>query len=188
MMAFYRCFLVLVTACVILAGASAGADQRDDRLPALFKLLKTTDMPDQAQQAEVQIWSIWTRHGDDEKANFLMEQGMGLMGGGHLKEALGVFHKLVASNPEFAEAWNKRATVLYLMERLEESVTDIHETLKLEPNHFGALSGLGLIYLSVDELKGALKAFKAALEINPHMPGPKFRVKQLEEHLKGEKL
>ena len=96
--------------------------------------------------------------------------------------------RLTRLAPDFAEAWNKRATVLYLRGRLEESVIDVKRTLKLEPRHFGALSGLGLIYLAVGQPEIALKALDAALAIHPQMPGPREKAEQLRDDLKGRKL
>ncbi len=92
---------------------------------------------------------------------------------------------MVDQAPAFAEAWNKRATVLYLMGRLDESVLDIQQTLALEPRHFGALSGLALIYDALEEPAAALRSLEAALAINPHLGGSKERIDQLREKVKG---
>lgn len=107
------------------------------------------------------------------------------MASGDHETALDAFDDLVATAPNFAEAWNKRATVYYLMGRLDESVTDIQQTLELEPRHFGALSGLALIYDAVDQPEAAIRSLEAALEINPHLHGSRARIDQLREKLKG---
>ena len=110
------------------------------------------------------------------------------MNAGRLEEATRIFSKIVEIDPDFAEAWNKRATLLYLTGDLAGSVRDIERTLSLEPRHFGALSGLGLIYEQIESADGAIKAFTAALEINPHMPWIVERLEALEEEQEGEPL
>jgi tetratricopeptide (TPR) repeat protein len=89
------------------------------------------------------------------------------------------FSEVIKLEPDLAEAWNKRATVYYLMGEYEASVRDIERTLALESRHFGALSGLGFIYLSHGEDRAAIEAFEAALEINPYLPGARTRVEEL---------
>jgi tetratricopeptide (TPR) repeat protein len=84
---------------------------------------------------------------------------------------LGHFNQLTEIEPEFAEGWNKRATVLYLMGRFKESEEDILRTLKLEPRHFGALSGQGLIRMALEDWSGAITVLEAGLRIHPHMSG-----------------
>ena len=87
--------------------------------------------------------------------------------------------RLLRSCPDYAEAWNKRATLYYLQQRDEESVRDIHRTLELEPRHFGALCGLGEILVSEGEYEDALFVFLAALRLNPHLEGARSTVEQI---------
>ena len=87
-----------------------------------------------------------------------------------------------------AEGWNKRATLYYLMGRHEESLADIDRVIKLEPRHFGALSGAGLVNMALERPEAALKAFKRALDANPHMPSAEARVKALERFLRGRRI
>src|SRR3546814_6374505 len=108
-----------------------------------------------------------------------MRQGVGEMASRRLPDALHTFTTLVEDAPDFAEAWNKRATVHFLMGHLAESAADVAETLRLEPRHFGALSGLGQIELLRDDLEGALEAFRAALKVHPHLPGAAAAVERL---------
>jgi tetratricopeptide (TPR) repeat protein len=102
-----------------------------------------------------------------------------------LAVALDYFNRMVELAPDFAEAWNKRATVYYLMENYRASVLDIERTLELEPRHFGALSGLGMIYDAIDEPAAALRSFEAAVAINPHLDGPRQRIDLLRRQLRG---
>ncbi|MFQ5902310.1 MAG: tetratricopeptide repeat protein [Candidatus Binatia bacterium] len=104
------------------------------------------------------------------------------------EEALVSFNKVVEADPDFAEGWNKRATVYYLMGEFVASVRDIERTLTLEPRHFGALSGLGLIYLALGEDRLALEAFEAALKVNPHLPGAQAHAEEVRWRLRGKRI
>ncbi|MDE0716122.1 MAG: tetratricopeptide repeat protein, partial [Gammaproteobacteria bacterium] len=102
-----------------------------------------------------------------------------------LDEAAQIFTDLIDIAPDFAEAWNKRATVLYMMGKYDQSTADVRETLRLEPRHFGALSGQGLIYMETGKQAEALHWFRRALEVNPFMEGVQQNVKLLEDALEG---
>lgn len=160
------------------------ADQQDNRLDGLFERLKATDDPADAAAMQQQIWQIWIES-EDPTLSQLMRRGMTAMANGDHEIALDAFSDLVEQAPQFAEAWNKRATVYYLMGRLDESVNDIQQTLELEPRHFGALSGLALIYDAVEKPKAAIRSLEAALKINPHLQGSQTRIDQLREKMKG---
>src|SRR5262249_17670795 len=131
-----------VLALFLGALAPARAGQDDPRLPHLFAILKASPDDDAASRAEAMIWPIWAE-GRDEDLSLLMRQGIIFMRRGELEAALAVFDDIVERDPQFAEGWNKRATVYYLLGRYDESVADVERTLALEPRHFGALSGLG---------------------------------------------
>ncbi len=95
------------------------------------------------------------------------------------------FSTVVAWAPDFAEAWRKRATVHFLMGDYPASIADLRRTLALAPRHFGALAGLGPIYLKLDEERAALEK---ALEINPHLPGTRQKVRELRDKLDGKMI
>lgn len=160
------------------------ADQSDGRLDSLFERLQETRDPTDAATLQQRIWQIWIE-AEDATSSQLMRRGMTAMADGDHETALDAFDDLVEQAPEFAEAWNKRATVYYLMGRLDESVNDIQQTLELEPRHFGALSGLALIYDAVENPGAAIRSLEAALEINPHLQGSQERINQLREKVKG---
>ena len=101
------------------------------------------------------------------------------MANAHYQEALEIFNELIAADPGFAEAWNKRATLHFMMGEIEKSRADVERTLDLEPRHFGALSGLGQIELLSGDREGALKAFENALDTNPHLPGARRMIERL---------
>ena len=173
---------------VVLSGllgiVPALADQRDGRLDSLFERLQATHDPTDAAALQQRIWQIWIES-EDATSSQLMRRGMTAMADGDHETALDAFDDLVEQAPDFAEAWNKRATVFYLMGRLDESVNDIQQTLELEPRHFGALSGLALIYDAIENPQAAIRSLEAALEINPHLQGSKERIDQLREKVKG---
>ena len=182
----------LVLACLWLAAALAGsmaaaADQRDPRLEELFIALSAAPDPESALGIEGAIWRIWL-DGGDSTLNELMGEGIAAMSTNRLRDAAGRFTDLILAAPGFAEAWNKRATVYYLMNRLEDSVRDIERTLALEPRHFGAISGMGLIFLRRGDEEGALEAFEKVLEIHPHARSAQFHVQRLRERLRGRRV
>ena len=101
-------------------------------------------------------------------------------------KALVLFSELTEEAPGFAEAWNKRATVLYLMGRLQESAKDVEQTLKLEPRHFGALSGKGLILMALKDWSGAIAAFEQGLKVHPNMSSAQSHLQFLKKKQKEE--
>ena len=133
--------------------------------------------------AEQGLWLLWSRSGDVE-TDRLMASGTGEMQAGRLSEAIAVFTIVIQKNPKFAEGWNRRATVLYLAGEFKRSIADCDEVLKRNQAHFGALAGLGQIYLALDEPEQALAWFRRALEANPNLLGVEFSIKRLEEVLK----
>lgn len=161
---------------------TAGADQKDPRLDELFAVLQTSSDPGALSAAHGQIWEIWTGN-DDADLYSLMEQGIVLMGRQRLGEALKVFDDLVDIAPDYAEAWNKRATVHFLLGNLADSIADVDATLELEPRHFGALSGLGQIQMQRGDPEAALSAFEAAVRMHPHLPGTRGVIQQLRRGL-----
>jgi tetratricopeptide (TPR) repeat protein len=162
----------------------AFADQTDRRLDGLFERLRATASAAEAEAAQQQIWQIWIES-DDMSADRLMRDGIQAMITRQHALALKHFDRLVEHAPGFAEGWNKRATVYYLMENYEASVLDIERTLELEPRHFGALSGLGMIYDAIGEPAAALRSFEAAVAINPHLDGARQRIEALRRELAG---
>jgi len=177
-------FLSLLGAATLSSLPSpAYADQTDGRLDALFEVLATTGVAEQAQAAEADIWRIWIESGRKD-IDALMVEGMVAMSNRRIEEAISIFGQITERAPEFAEGWNKRATAYYLNNDYVASVQDIQRTLALEPRHFGAISGMGLIFLARGDEAGALAAFEAALAIHPHAPGARERVEELRRRLR----
>ena len=145
------------------------ADQTDPRLTALFEGLASARSSREAAPIERRIWQLWIE-ADDDALNRTMAAGMHAMDIGDGAAALEAFNAAVAAKPDFAEAWNKRATLYYLLRRHPESIADIERTLELEPRHFGALSGLALIREAQKEPFEALEALERASQIHPQLP------------------
>lgn len=150
--------------------------------PALHRALRDDDEMVRAM-AEQALWLIWSRT-DDARINQLFADGLDLMNSGQLKQAIDVFSKIIAARPEFAEGWNKRATLHYLTGDLQRSLADCDEVLKRNPQHFGALSGYGQIYVQMGQLDQALEYFRRALEVNPNMQGVRVNIDGIERLLK----
>jgi len=142
------------------------ADQNDPELKALFDSLAQTDSNSETRELQNQIWKIWLDAPDENAAGLLSQVTFAMSAGQH-ELALKLSNQLVDSTPEFAEGWNKRATIQYLLGNHGSSVADIKETLLLEPRHFGAISGLGLIFMSSGNFAAAVDAFNRVLEISP---------------------
>ncbi|MHA1152890.1 MAG: tetratricopeptide repeat protein [Alphaproteobacteria bacterium] len=168
------------------AGPGA-ADQDDPRLEALFAQLEAAPHARAAQEVEASIWHIWVQS-NDQVIGMLMTQGLAAMTRNDLRAALGKFDQIVKIAPGFAEGWNKRATVHYLLGTYAESLYDIERTLKLEPRHFGALSGRGLVLLELDQQAGALESFESALKIHPNLSGASRNAEALRREIQRHEI
>jgi tetratricopeptide (TPR) repeat protein len=178
----FRTFLVgaVLTAVAVAVGSQAVADQKDPRLDPLFEQLQAAGSHPEAQIVEAQIWLIWME-AKDGPTDTLMQLGLAAMQGGNLPGALELFDAVTVQKPDFAEGWNKRATVLYMLGAFDRSAEDVAKVLELEPRHFGALAGLGLIDMERERPEAAIEAFEKALKVNPQMPGIKQRLEALQK-------
>ena len=174
-----------IIAVAITVPVPACADQNDPQLDDLFIALQASPSETQAANIELEIWTRWGDHPYDPFANRQMKKGIELMNSGALGAAEDVFSHIINSHPDFAEAWNKRATVRFFRGNDTGSASDILQVIKLEPRHFGALSGLGMIRVRAGDFEGALKAYKAAQRMNPYLRQIKAIIDQLGKKLKG---
>ncbi len=179
--------MALLAALISAFAGSVQARQNDARLSALFNTLENTGSYLDGKNAESNIWQIWLETGSDT-ADYMVLLGMQYLHQGRLQDALNAFTSITRMDPEYAEGWNKRATVLFLMGELEYSIVDIRKTLSLEPRHFGALAGLGQIFEKQEKLEDAIDAFERAAKINPHMPGVNQRLKLLKKQLDDQNI
>lgn len=153
-------------------------------MPALVQALREDDGRVRAA-AQGAMWAIWMRSGNDD-IDGLMAEGVRLLEQQRYPEAVEVFDQIISRAPKFAEGYNKRATVFYLMQEFEKSIEDIHRTLEMNPVHFGALSGMGLCYLGLDEPRQALEWFERAIAVNPNMDTIQGYIQQIREFLNNQ--
>ena len=150
---------------------------------ALLDARLRDESPLVCEYAERGLWALWSRSGE-RAIDELMARGVEEMQEGKHKAAIATFTQVVKKKPDFAEGWNKRATVYYLAGEYQRSIADCNEVLKRNPRHFGALSGLGQIYFQLEDYDRALEWFREALEVNPNMLGVEFNIKRIEALLK----
>jgi len=173
----------LLAALASLSIDPASADQRDPSLPPLFDFLKTATKVDEASAVEDKIWEIWAATGDPN-LDRLMVSSSDAMGSGDYPAALKEVDRIIAAKPDFAEGWNKRATLHYLMGDYKEALADIDRTLQLEPRHFGALAGLGLTNMKLGNDAAAADAFERLLVIDPLYPRARTNLELAKEALR----
>ena len=130
--------------------------------------------------AAAAMWHIWSRSGDPE-IDALYQQGIRQMQAANLDDALTTFTEITRRMPSFAEAWNKRATILYIAGEHRQSLKDCDEALKRNPNHFGALSGMAQIHIILGHPEHALEAYEKAVRINPNLPDAEENLKVLRQ-------
>lgn len=166
--ACFRC--LAIAGLLVLASMAAAADEAEDRtaLDRLFAELRTAPDAATAQQIGQRIWIYWTMPSDPLLAARMGEL-LAARRQGDLRGAITLADGLIADHPDYAEAWNQRATLYYLLGDLDASLADCAEVLAREPRHFGALSGRSLIYLQQGKRSLALKDMAAALEIHPFL-------------------
>ena len=151
----------------LLFSCSLKADQNDARLENLFEILSKAESDIQINEVTSSIWDIWYETNDPSiEVDFY--RGLESMRTGDLIMALAFFTRVIDKNPKFAEGWNKRATVYYMLGKFNSSMMDIHETLKLEPRHFGAMDGMGLIFIHLEQFDKAIDIYDQMLKIFPN--------------------
>jgi len=158
--------ILIVSISLLFASKIALADQNDPRLNNLFKKLNETENQDEIRDLISDIWNIWYEV-DDPKVIEYFEKGIQAMNIRNYPLAIRFFNNLIEEDPNFAEGWNKRATVHFMMGNFDQSMQDIIKTLELEPRHFGALDGMGLIFIHQGQFQQALDVYDKMLEIFP---------------------
>ena len=158
------------------------ADQTDDRLDPLFDALRSSQDALELVEIEAAIWEIWYQSGD-EQVDAMMEEAADLAGQGNLAGAEAIYTRVTERMPRFSEGWNRRATVRYYQRDYEGSLDDIEVTLNLEPRHFGAIWGLGMILGLQRDFERAIVAFERLLEIKPNASDARPRIELLKQEL-----
>ena len=175
----------------LLIFVNVSAEIRDNELNNLFQQLKVSENT-KAIEIENKIWKIWLTHPSNDRRGYrlteLLAQGSLFINRRELSKAYGVFSQIILADPKWAEAWNKRATVLYMLGRYEQSQNDINEVLKLEKRHFGALSGQGLVQIKLKNYKKAIESYKEVQKLHPSMQAPKVMIPRLKKLIKEQSI
>jgi tetratricopeptide (TPR) repeat protein len=164
------------------------SQERETKLDKLFNQLKNNNDVSLAFEIEMKIWNIWSTHPSQENLTQLLAKGSNLISEQKLNKAYEAFSIVVGLDPNWAEGWNKRATVLYMLGRYQESQEDIDKVLKLEKRHFGALSGQGLVQIELKNYERAINSYKEVQKIYPSMQSSKIMIPQLKELIKSESI
>jgi tetratricopeptide (TPR) repeat protein len=163
------------------------ANDRDAELDKLFVELKK-DIPSLSSGIVQQIWMLWSTHPTDQKLTSLLDEGSRLVQDQKLNRAIDVFSEAIELDPSWAEAWNKRATVFYMVGKFQKSQNDIDKVLELEERHFGALAGQGMVNIKLKNYDKAKKSYQKAQEIYPSMKSSKVMIEQIEELIKRQSI
>jgi tetratricopeptide (TPR) repeat protein len=169
-MALLRACLAALLGVMLGANVLAQTSGSSTMLDTLFAKLQTATDPMAIQSLEGAIWEQWVMVPDGPQRELMM-RGIAEMQQRQLKQSVDTFSKLIEIAPELSEAWNKRATAYWLLGNFPASLNDICETVKREPRHFGAYSGLGMIRAEMGEYPRAVAAFELAKKYNPHIIG-----------------
>ena len=161
--------------------------ERNIQLDKLFKELKNINS-NLVSQTEQKIWKIWSTHPTNSKLTVRLEEGSQFVRDQNYLKAIDVFTEVINLDKNWAEAWNKRATVFYLIGEFQDSQNDIDKVLALEKRHFGALAGQGLVNIQLKNYEKAIKSYEQAQEIYPAMKSPKIMIKQIEELIKEQTI
>lgn len=169
------------------AQGEAGAVERGRLLDSLFARLQAAQSADGAKVLEQAVWTLWMQSGSPT-VDLLMGQVDKAVEDSRYDAALGILDAVVDIAPDYPEGWNKRATVNFLLKNYKDALADIDRALTLEPRHFGALSGRGIILRELGDRDGALKAFRQALEIHPFLPAARNAVRTLGPEVEGQPI
>jgi tetratricopeptide (TPR) repeat protein len=156
-------------------------------LDKLFLELKK-NIPSLSSRIAQQIWMLWSTHPTDQKLTSLLDEGSRLVQDQKLNRAIDVFTEAIELDPNWAEAWNKRATVFYMVGEFKKSQNDIDKVLELEERHFGALAGQGMVNIQLKNYDKAKRSYQKVQEIYPAMKSPKVMIEQIEELIKRQSI
>ena len=163
------------------------ADERVFKLNKLFNDLRI-DNKSISAEVEQKIWKILSTHPNNERLTNMLAEGTDLVNNQKLNEAIVKFSDVIELDPNWAEAWNKRATVFYLIGEYQKSQNDIDKVLGLEKRHFGALAGQGLVNIELQNYEKAIKSYQDAMKIYPTMNSGKIMIKRIKELIKKQSI
>ena len=162
----------------------ANTGERDQQLDELFSALKAAKSQSEADPIAASIWSIWNKSGS-AAIDDMMQFALKLMNSAAFAPALEVLNTIVQKAPEYAEGWNRRATLYYILDQYELSLRDCEEALRREPRHFGALTGMAMIAIAQGKDAAALKHYRRALQVNPFLRERQEMIPALEKKVEG---
>ena len=180
-----KIFLIFLV--FIFSQFNAYSNDIDIRLNQLFNELKVNQAK-VASIVEQEIWSLWSTHPTDQKLTARLEEGSQFVRSQQLIKAKEIFTEVINLDQNWAEAWNKRATVLYMLGEFQQSQDDIDRVLALEARHFGALAGQGLVNIQLKNYEKAIRSYQEAQKIYPAMRSPETMIKQLETLIKEQTI
>lgn len=180
-----RSFLLAALMLALAAcGPRATAPPPNPALDKLFVELAAAPNAAEAAPIEQRIWGVWNNSGSPT-VDILLERAQAAEAAGELDRAHALLDKAASVKPDFAEIYSRRAVLEFKSENPPDAVRDIEKTLALEPRHFAALTGLGMIYESMGAEKAALEAYESALEIHPNLEAAKAGVARLKPAMEG---
>ena len=167
----------------VLCSTNVVANETGIKLNKLFNDLLISNNKT-SSEIEQKIWKLWSTHPMDKELTLMLAKGSDAFNNNQFNEAIDIFTNVINLDPNWAEAWNKRATVLYMIGEYQKSQNDINKVLELENRHFGALAGQGLVNIKLKNYEKAIKSYKKALKIYPSMRSPEIMIKQIEALIK----
>tara|TARA_B100000900_G_scaffold403104_1_gene409768 strand:+ start:139 stop:690 length:552 start_codon:yes stop_codon:yes gene_type:complete len=180
---------ILFTIIFLIHSLFTYADENHQKqIDNLFDQLKIANNYEDSKKIESKIWELWVTHPSEKSLTALLADGSKYMSQNKLETAFETFSKTIELDSNWAEAWNKRATVLYLMGQYELSQADIDKVLELEKRHFGALSGQGLVQTALNNYQKAIDSYIEAHKVHPNMKSPLIMIEQLREQIKKESI
>ena len=180
-------FLYFITF-ILLISFPANSENKTEELNNLFLKLKKEQNISVASRIESEIWKLWTTHPSEPTLTELLAEGSYYMSQNQLASAHEIFSKAIELDPNWAEGWNKRATVLYMVGEFEKSQNDIDKVLQLEKRHFGALAGQGLVNIQLKNYEKAIESYEKAKELYPSMRSPDIMIKQIKDLIKKQSI
>ena len=166
---------------------SVNANEQQKQLEKLFNDLKMNNFS-LANGIEQKIWKIWSTHPNSKDLTMMLTIGSDYVNNQKLEKAIETFSDVIDLDPSWAEAWNKRATVFYMLGEFKKSQKDIDEVLKLEKRHFGALAGQGLVNIELKNYEKAIKSYEKAMKIYPSMNSPKIMIEHIKNLIKSQSI
>jgi len=179
-------FIIIIIFSVFLI-FSVKANDQQKQLERLFNDLKVDNFS-LANVVEQKIWKVWSTHPNSKDLTMMLTLGSDFVNNKELEKAIEIFTEVIDLDPSWAEAWNKRATVYYMIGEFEKSQADINKVLELESRHFGALAGQGLVNIELKNYEKAIKSYQQAQEIYPSMQSPNIMIEKIKKLIKKQSV